>query len=84
MMTWRTFAPSSIHRGPQAGGYLLPGTSFYVKDHPELLPPVKPATGIKERIERLHETVMQLPKKLFSDFWQVLHDVADRNTRQAA
>ena len=52
--------------------YRLPGTSFYVKDHPELLPPVKPATGIKSRIERLHDTVMQLPKKLFSDFWQVL------------
>jgi signal transduction histidine kinase len=52
--------------------FLLPGTSFYVKDHPEFLPPVKPATGIKSRIERLHDTVMQLPKKLFSDFWQVL------------
>jgi two-component system NtrC family sensor kinase len=52
--------------------FLLPGTSFYVKDHPELLPPVKPAFGIKSRIERLHDTVMQLPKKLFSDFWQVL------------
>ncbi len=52
--------------------FLLPGTSFYVKDHPELLPPVKPATGIKSRIERLHDTVMQLPQKLFSDFWQVL------------
>lgn len=52
--------------------FLLPGTSFYVRDHPELLPPVKPATGIKSRIERLHDTVMQLPKKLFSDFWQVL------------
>jgi two-component system, NtrC family, sensor kinase len=43
-----------------------------VKDHPELLPPVKPVTGIKSRIERLHDTVMQLPQKLFSDFWQVL------------
>jgi signal transduction histidine kinase len=51
---------------------LLPGTSVYVKFHPEMLPQVRPASDIKSRIERLHDTVMQLPKKLFVDFWQVL------------
>lgn len=51
---------------------LLPGTSYYVANHPELLPQVKPATGLKSRIERLHDTVMQLPNKLFGDFWAVL------------
>lgn len=51
---------------------LLPGTSFYVTRHPELLPKVKPANGLKSRIERLHDTVMQLPHKLFADFWLVL------------
>jgi two-component system NtrC family sensor kinase len=51
---------------------LLPGTSYYVANHPELLPQVKPATGLKERIERLHDIIMQLPDKLFKDFWAVL------------
>jgi two-component system NtrC family sensor kinase len=51
---------------------LLPGTAVYVKFHPEMLPTVKPATGIKERIERLHEIVMQLPRKIHRDFWSVL------------
>jgi signal transduction histidine kinase len=52
--------------------YLLPGTSYYVNEHPEQLPQFKPATGLKPRIERLHETVMQLPRRLFADFWSVL------------
>ena len=43
---------------------LLPGTSVYVKSHP--------ASGIKERVERLHEKVMELPKKLYRDSWSVL------------
>ncbi len=51
---------------------MLPGTSVYVKFHPEMLPAVKPASGIKERVERLHETVMQLPRKLYRDSWSVL------------
>ena len=51
---------------------ILPGTSFYVKSHPEMLPAVKPASGIKERVDRLHETVMQFPRKLFRDSWSVL------------
>ena len=51
---------------------LLPGTSVFVKFHPEMLPPVKPARGMKERIERLHDLVMQLPDKIHKDFWKVL------------
>ncbi len=51
---------------------LLPGTAVYVKYHPDLLPPTKPASGIKERVERLHETVMQLPRKLYEDSYSVL------------
>jgi signal transduction histidine kinase len=51
---------------------LLPGTPVYVKFHPEMLPSVKPATGVKERIDRLHETVMQFPRKLFRDSYLVL------------
>ena len=51
---------------------MLPGTEYYVEHHPELLPPVKPATGLPSRIERLNETVMQLPKRLYEDFWAVL------------
>jgi signal transduction histidine kinase len=63
---------SELEPAPRAAETLLPGTAVYVKFHPEMLPAVKPATGIKERIERLHETVMQLPRKLFRDFWSVL------------
>ena len=37
-----------------------------------MLPPVKPARGMKERIERLHDLVMQLPDKIHKDFWKVL------------
>ncbi len=51
---------------------LLPGTEYYVEHHPELLPPTKPATGLPSRIERLNDTVMQLPKRLYEDFWSVL------------
>ncbi len=51
---------------------LLPGTEYYVEHHPELLPSVKPATGLQSRIERLNEIVMQLPKRLYEDFWAVL------------
>jgi two-component system, NtrC family, sensor kinase len=43
---------------------LLPGTSVYIKFHP--------AAGIKERVDRLHETVMQLPRRLFRGSWSVL------------
>ena len=51
---------------------ILPGTPVYVKYHPEMLPSFKPASGIKERVDRLHETVMQLPRKLYRDSWSVL------------
>jgi signal transduction histidine kinase len=51
---------------------LLPGTEYYVEHHPELLPPIKPATGLVARIERLDSTVMLLPKRLHEDFWSVL------------
>ena len=49
---------------------LLPGTEYYVEHHPELLPPVKPVTGLQSRIERLNDTVMQLPKRLYVDFYR--------------
>ena len=50
---------------------ILPGTSVYIK-YLQMLPTVQPASGIKERVDRLHETVMQLPRKLFQDSWSVL------------
>ena len=50
----------------------LPGTQYYVEHHPEQLPRVKPATGLPSRIERLNEIVMELPKRLYEDFWAVL------------
>jgi two-component system, NtrC family, sensor kinase len=50
----------------------LPGTEYYVEHHPELLPRVKPATGLQSRIERLNETVMELPRRLYEDFRAVL------------
>ena len=48
---------------------LFPGTTIYV---PDLLSKFKPATEVKSRIERLNDTVSQLPKKLYQDFWNVL------------
>jgi signal transduction histidine kinase len=47
----------------------FPGTPIYV---PDLLPKFKPASDLKSRIERLYDTVSQLPKKLYMDFWTVL------------
>jgi len=58
--------------GAGAPKRLLPGTEYYVEHHPELLPPFKPATGFVSRIERLDDTVMLLPKRLYEDFWSVL------------
>ena len=55
-----------------AAGPVLPGTSYYVNHHPEMLPRIQPATDLKSRIERLNHTVMHLPKELFSDFYEVL------------
>jgi signal transduction histidine kinase len=63
---------AELESEPGPGKTLLPGTAYYVANHPELLPQVRPATGLRSRIERLHDTVMQLPNKLFGDFWQVL------------
>ncbi len=48
---------------------LFPGTTIYV---PDLLSKFKPADDIKSRIERLYDTVSQLPRKLYQDFWNVL------------
>ncbi len=48
---------------------LFPGTTIYV---PDLLSKFKPASDIKSRIERLYDTVSQLPEKLYEDFWNVL------------
>ncbi len=44
----------------------FPGTKIYV---PDLLPKFMPASGVKSRIERLCDTVSQLPNKLYQDFW---------------
>jgi two-component system, NtrC family, sensor kinase len=51
---------------------LLPGTAYYIDEHPELLPAFKPVTDLQSRIDRLNETVMQIPKRLYDDFWSVL------------
>src|SRR5262245_31382286 len=56
----------------EAAAPVLPGTTYYVKDHPEMLPQIEPATDLKSRIGRLNHTVMLLPKELFGDFWDVL------------
>ena len=50
----------------------LPGTSYYVNQHPEMLPQIEPATDLKSRIGRVAHTVMLLPKELFGDFFDVL------------
>ena len=55
-----------------AAGPILPGTSYYVNQHPEMLPQIEPATDLKSRIERVNHTVMLLPKELFGDFYQML------------
>ncbi len=51
---------------------LFPGTSYFIREHPELGPEVEPAVGLKGRVERLHGTAMKLPRILFQDFWSVL------------
>ncbi len=51
---------------------VLPGTKYYIDEHPELLPPFKRVTGLPERIDRLNDAVMQIPKRLYDDFWSVL------------
>ena len=53
---------------------LFPGTTIYV---PDLLPKFKPATDVKSRIERLYDTVSQLPKKLYRGFLEGLADVQE-------
>jgi signal transduction histidine kinase len=50
----------------------LPGTTYYVTQHPELLPRIEPVKDLKDRIERLNHTVMALPRELFGDFYAVL------------
>jgi two-component system, NtrC family, sensor kinase len=57
-------------KGPKAPK--LPGTSYYVTLHPEMLRPIEPATDLKSRIERVNHTVMLLPTELFGDFNEVL------------
>jgi signal transduction histidine kinase len=67
---------------------ILPGTTYYVTQHPdpqhenvasaglagefESLPPLDPATDVETRIDRLKHTVMRLPKELHDDFYDVL------------
>jgi signal transduction histidine kinase len=50
----------------------LPGTAYYVSQHPELLPQSEAGTELKSRIEGLNHSVMRLPKELFEDFYAVL------------
>lgn len=50
----------------------LPGTTYYITKHPEMLPRIEPATDLKQRIDRVNHTVMLLPKELFGDFNDVL------------
>lgn len=59
--------PASGPRTPK-----LPGTSYYVTRHPEMLPQIEPATDLATRIGRLKHTVMLLPTELFGDFYEVL------------
>jgi signal transduction histidine kinase len=47
---------------------LFPGTTVYA----DQLPKFKNAPGLKPRIDRLYETVSELPRKLHLDFWAVL------------
>jgi signal transduction histidine kinase len=56
----------------EAVAAVLPGTTYYVTQHPELLPRIEPVRDLKERIERLNHTVMALPRELFGDFYEVL------------
>ncbi|MFO0891555.1 MAG: ATP-binding protein [Isosphaeraceae bacterium] len=56
----------------EAAEPILPGTSYYVTQHPELLPRIEPVKDLKDRIERLNHTVMALPRELFGDFYEVL------------
>jgi signal transduction histidine kinase len=49
--------------------YQFPGTSKYL---PDRIAKYTPASDLKSRIERLYDTVSQLPKKLHEDFWAVL------------
>ena len=49
---------------------LFPG--YHVELIPSCCRKSRPATGLQSRIERLNETVMQLPKRLYEDFWAVL------------
>jgi two-component system, NtrC family, sensor kinase len=56
---------------------LLPGTKYYLDEHPELLPPLLPpfkhVSSLAERIDRLNDAaVIQIPKRLYDDFWSVL------------
>ncbi len=50
---------------------LFPGTTVYA----DLLPKFKTAEpGMRRRVDRLYETVSQLPTKLHLDFWAVLQE----------
>ncbi len=50
-------------------GPLFPGTTFYADQLPEVQ---DDAPGWKSRIDRLHDTVSDLPPKLHLDLWAVL------------
>jgi two-component system NtrC family sensor kinase len=51
---------------------VLPGTSYFVENHPEMLPEIEPASDVQSRVARLQRTVMRLPQELFGDFYDVL------------
>ncbi|KAJ3073553.1 hypothetical protein HK102_005979, partial [Quaeritorhiza haematococci] len=51
---------------------VLHGTTYYVTQHPEMLPQLEPATDLASRIERLKHIVMLLPKELHEDFFEIL------------
>jgi signal transduction histidine kinase len=63
---------TTLRPDAEAATPVLPGTAYYVNQHPELLPQIEHVENLKDRIGRLKHTVMLLPKELFGDFYSVL------------
>ncbi|WP_165073978.1 sensor histidine kinase [Paludisphaera rhizosphaerae] len=57
--------------GPAVAPMLL-GTTYFIAQHPEMLPQLEPAVDLPSRIERLKHIVMLLPKELHEDFFEIL------------
>ncbi|MDG3003301.1 sensor histidine kinase [Paludisphaera mucosa] len=51
---------------------VLHGTSYFIKEHPEMLPQLEQADDLASHIERLKHIVMLLPKELHEDFFEIL------------